>query len=751
MVTTRKATGSLPAPKRKNVADIDFSDEEGYSDEAPSEEENDRQPAKKRTKKTTSKGRGETSDEHASSSSREQRSSLHDDMRQMDHSGNGGDAEPQSRMNSLVTGQESKGELAKSNGTIRKPKRKPQLRKSDMGKLSRVMDLSVEVFCEIANYLTPVDLLQLSRTSRSLRKFILSKSSRVIWVACLAATGIPACPPDMSEPQYANLYFEKECHACGYPRVDRLTFHLRIRLCHGCSKLNVVQGKVLVEQHFKGNVSQMFEIYSLLPWNNLDVYDENSFRTINSRIQNRYFLKYDFLEVVKAYLQTEPNSEERKSFVKKRHEVVRNIVESVREVATWQQQRYNDRFRADHELSRKRKEQIREKLHDLGYSYEEIDSLWHMPYDLNHTRIKWTHIVHQPRELSHRIWKNIQPKLEELIRSKRQFDKLQVMEENRGKRKSELASLYQEYIFREKSEKRDIAPLSFVDLCMIPFVTGLIEEDECGIEITRERWRLIEGKLPELFDEHAKKVERDCLDILVNSASTDTVSELSDSEIGAEGGNIDPSILWRAYVFFSDWSGFREIATLVDVFSSMREHMFSEVITKRSSWNRRTLSLNTTAIRAANALLSSLALPKETRMQQMQALGQVFVCQQCDPVLRKRMTWWELVLHVYREVDDYRRVQEHRAHRIWPIMPVFFETHRVAIDEADTRLVIIDADFVEPSVESFTYINEAVDGVHEEKLCYMCSMAAISKPFLYEEQLAAHSRAYHGANAGLEG
>ncbi|KAL5482932.1 hypothetical protein ACEPAI_9527 [Sanghuangporus weigelae] len=739
MVTTRKATGSLPAPKRKNVADIDFSENEEYSDEAPSAEENVRQPAKKRANKATSKGR-ETSDEHASRSSRGQWSSLYDDVKQTDRSDDGGDAEPQSRMNSLITGQESKRELAKSNGMIKKPKRKPQLRKSDLGKLARVLDLSVEVFCEIANYLTPVDLLQLSRTSHSLREFILSKSSRVIWVACLSATGIPACPPDMSEPQYANLYFEKECHACGYPRVDRLTFHLRIRLCHGCSKLNVVQGKLLVEHQFKGDLSQMFEIYSLLPWNNLDVYDENSFKTINSRIQNRYFLKYDFLEVVKAYLQTEPNSEERKSFVKKRHEVVRNIAESVREVASWQQQRYADRFRADHELSRKRKEQIEEKLHDLGYSYEEIDSIWHMPYDPNHTKIKWTHIIYQPRELSHRIWKNIQPKLEELIRSKRQFDKIQVMEENREERKSELVSLYQEYIIREKLDREDIAPLCFVDLCKIPFVTGLIEEDECGIEITRERWRLVEEKLPELWDEHAKKVERDCLDILITSASTGTESELSDSEIGAEGGNIDPSILWRAYVFFSDWSGFRDITTLVDVFSSMREHMFSKVITNRFSWNRRP---NITATRAANALLSSLSLPKETRMQQMQEMGQVFVCQQCDPVFRKRMTWREVVFHVYREVDEYRRAQESLlTNKIWPTKPDLLETHRVAIDEAGTPLVILDADFVEPSVESFTYIKEAVDGVHEEQMCYMCSMASIYKTFLYKEQSAAHARAW---------
>lgn len=57
----------------------------------------------------------------------------------------------------------------------------------------------------------------------------------------------------------------------------------------------------------------------------MDVDDVDSFKTMHSKVSKRYFLKYDFLQVVKAYLQTKPGSAERKSFVEKRHELVANI------------------------------------------------------------------------------------------------------------------------------------------------------------------------------------------------------------------------------------------------------------------------------------------------------------------------------------------------------------------------------------------------------------------------------------------
>ena len=54
-------------------------------------------------------------------------------------------------MDSLVTGVISKNVMEKSRQTSKTAKRRVQLRKGDLGKLARVMELSVEVFCEASN------------------------------------------------------------------------------------------------------------------------------------------------------------------------------------------------------------------------------------------------------------------------------------------------------------------------------------------------------------------------------------------------------------------------------------------------------------------------------------------------------------------------------------------------------------------------------------------------------------------------
>ena len=54
-------------------------------------------------------------------------------------------------MDSLITGVISKNVMEKSRQTSKMAKRRVQLRKDDLGKLARMMGLSVEVFCEASN------------------------------------------------------------------------------------------------------------------------------------------------------------------------------------------------------------------------------------------------------------------------------------------------------------------------------------------------------------------------------------------------------------------------------------------------------------------------------------------------------------------------------------------------------------------------------------------------------------------------
>ncbi|KAG6813339.1 hypothetical protein H0H92_011887 [Tricholoma furcatifolium] len=56
--------------------------------------------------------------------------------------------------------------------------------------------------------LEPIDILNLSRTSKSLRNILMSRSSIGVWKSALSRfRGLPECPEDMSEPAYANLLF----------------------------------------------------------------------------------------------------------------------------------------------------------------------------------------------------------------------------------------------------------------------------------------------------------------------------------------------------------------------------------------------------------------------------------------------------------------------------------------------------------------------------------------------------------------
>jgi len=66
---------------------------------------------------------------------------------------------------------------------------------------------------QILSFLLPMDLLNLSRTSKDFRNLLLRRSSAAAWkTARLNVDGLPDCPPDITEPQYANLAFYPHCH-----------------------------------------------------------------------------------------------------------------------------------------------------------------------------------------------------------------------------------------------------------------------------------------------------------------------------------------------------------------------------------------------------------------------------------------------------------------------------------------------------------------------------------------------------------
>ncbi|KAI9566219.1 hypothetical protein HD554DRAFT_2329841 [Boletus coccyginus] len=111
-------------------------------------------------------------------------------------------------------------------GTTTKKKRR--------GKPGELCQLNLDVLFLLAAYVHPLDLLNLARTCRSLRDLLMDKASGFVWkTARRQVQGLPDCPADMTEPEYANLLFYSRCHVCG-KHAKKVFWNLRRRYCPGC-------------------------------------------------------------------------------------------------------------------------------------------------------------------------------------------------------------------------------------------------------------------------------------------------------------------------------------------------------------------------------------------------------------------------------------------------------------------------------------------------------------------------------------
>jgi hypothetical protein len=70
---------------------------------------------------------------------------------------------------------------------------------------------------KICSYVSPETLLALTRSCKSLRSTLLAYSARSVWTRSIERTeGMPACPVDLSEPQYIALLFGSSCSVCPF-------------------------------------------------------------------------------------------------------------------------------------------------------------------------------------------------------------------------------------------------------------------------------------------------------------------------------------------------------------------------------------------------------------------------------------------------------------------------------------------------------------------------------------------------------
>ncbi|KAL5498250.1 hypothetical protein ACEPAH_2390 [Sanghuangporus vaninii] len=680
MVATRSSTGSLPEPKRRNLAE--------------SEDENDAEEVRprKRTKKNAikSKPRGKFGVDEG-----------HDipDVKDVNNKISAGSPSPdeviktltekKGRVRFLLSGPRTKDWSTLLDCTAPVKSRRCRINKNDVGKLLLMMSLPIDVLYEIGRHLLPLDLLYLSRTNRSLYNVFMSKSSRPTWIACRNTIQMPPCPSNLNEPQYASLHFEKTCQACDHRRVEDVMDALSLRLCKWCFKWNVRTDKKLIREYF-GSQNNNLEISDThIPFS--EMINTYTFLTSYPRKPRRYFLEVDFVRVVSAYLKTVPDSEERNALMEKQRRFVKEISEHGVHISAWRWRYKLSLKTADLKTRRRRREQIENRLCSLGYSNEEIDSIESWDDSLAAQR-SWRRLVSQPREVTDRIWKTIRPELEALLQSKRQYERKQTADQHRQIRRSELLALYKDYVGRQSSCLASQVPLCISDLCEMQMVSDMIEEDDCRVEITKERWQKIEDEIPRMARAHTQKVISDCAKWIRSvQKHLDGVAQADKKlgELSKVDSTVDMNAVWGCNAFFSQPSAPHVLQTFAQVMSKRRDYMLK--VWLYSPWKSVSLQVERLTLHTANALLSSLGFRDDTTMARMKSLGSTFVCLQCDPILQVHQTWQELVGHVASEIRNYHQYPQSCD------IPLL-ETHKLA---SDGPIAAHDPSLPKPSIPMF--------------------------------------------------
>ncbi|KAF4616503.1 hypothetical protein D9613_008772 [Agrocybe pediades] len=111
-----------------------------------------------------------------------------------------------------------------------------------------ILNLPVELVCEIFGHLHPLDLYNLIRTSKAIRGLLLNRGSEPVWKSSYNRShdksgqanplnlSCPPCPQDVSYPKWTSLLFgPATCDLCPcYPAMVDFTY--RLRLCKNCTE-----------------------------------------------------------------------------------------------------------------------------------------------------------------------------------------------------------------------------------------------------------------------------------------------------------------------------------------------------------------------------------------------------------------------------------------------------------------------------------------------------------------------------------
>ncbi|KIM49548.1 hypothetical protein M413DRAFT_21749 [Hebeloma cylindrosporum] len=513
--------------------------------------------------------------------------------------------------------------------------------RGNRGILKELVEMPLDVLFEIFGCLEPIDLLQLSWTSKALRALLMNRTSASLWRQTfqnLPSPHPPECPDDLNEPQYTELLFRKACHFCGKSiGTIHVAWAARLRSCTKCLDIHLQRMGFEIKPY--GHLLQR-----LLPRIELKKkYGQHKRGTAFAcpKIDRAWIDQYESIDSTSAKRVWLEETMKRQTVIEDHAKACEEWSEIVQRRLEGQKGKVID----------DRREQVREYIRDLGWG-EELDLLksWH-------DRPERIPIVDRAgrKELTDSVLGSLeQPLITFMEGAKaRRLDSIHMG--IASKRLNDLRAVRQAWV--ETLPANSIYPTSS-ELMRLPFVKDIFDNLSKGESLTEANLESVRLELDDLNVEWQENIKNELVEI---------------ASKGYEDDPVDPeTVLTLATTFFACKTCYRvrllrypnilmhKCATTLDWQSSHEgepEARFLKRHFQETFWNAKGHIVCEPAHRAFVVELVRLAGldPVTATAGDMDAVDPIFECVPCNSVTKGRatMSWKTAVDHRFAS-DQHR-------------------------------------------------------------------------------------------------
>ncbi|KAH9892450.1 hypothetical protein C8Q73DRAFT_698062 [Cubamyces lactineus] len=335
------------------------------------------------------------------------------------------------------------------------------------GGLKDLPNMPLDILMEIVVLLHPRDLLNLARTSKDWRAFLMNRKQEPLWKAARIQQEptMPDLPPFLSEPAYANLMFFKHCHGCLKPSANNIYWEFGIRLCNPyCSDLLLLR--------YRGENPCLHHTVIAEVGNTGYNYLACVHPPPRSRYRQRAYLHSELIDFRQRW-ESLPTKEEKVQFLQDCHEAVRKRTEICELLSEWDSERKADRFDELEALKQERFLAVQRRLVDEGWK-KELDFMGQAGLQ----RLSSLKCVRKSAKLTDKVWSNMH---EEVIEFMQEYRTKRIGYERRAlveQRIKLLCDAYEEQVTTGTQEQRlrhDGIELGPGDLAYVPVFAELLQ------------------------------------------------------------------------------------------------------------------------------------------------------------------------------------------------------------------------------------------------------------------------------------